>query len=75
MQQTIFVTLNVVICEPTFFKKHDDHPKGVWKKKLVWKDEWVKEWKTEKQASVVQKKVKVIKSLAENVEVQNFPHT
>jgi hypothetical protein len=53
MQQTIFVTLNVVICDPTFFKKHDDHPKGVWKKKLVWKDEWVKEFKTEKQASVV----------------------
>jgi hypothetical protein len=57
MQQTLFVTLNVVICEPTFFNKHDDHqPKGVWKKKLVWKDEWVKEWKTEKQASVVREK-------------------
>lgn len=54
LHQTIFVTLNVVICDPTFFKHHEDHhPKGVWKKKLVWKDEWVKDYKTEKQASEV----------------------
>jgi hypothetical protein len=48
------VTLNVVISDPTFFKKHDDHhhqPKGEWKKKLVWKDEWVKDHKTVKQVS------------------------
>jgi hypothetical protein len=41
------VTLNVVTCDPTFFKH--DQPKGVWKKKLVWKDEWVKDHKTVKQ--------------------------
>lgn len=54
-EQTIFVTLNVVICDPTFWKKggHDDHqPQGVWQKKLVWKEEWVKDFKIEKQVSV-----------------------
>lgn len=53
--QTLFVTLNVVICDPTFWKKsgHGDHqPKGVWQKKLVWKEEWVKDYKIEKQVSV-----------------------
>lgn len=54
--QTIFVTLNVVICDPAplFWKKdHDDHqPKGVWQKKLVWKEEWVKDYKIEKQVSI-----------------------
>lgn len=44
------MVLNVAIGEPTFFKKHEDHqPKGVWEKKLVWKEDWVKEWKTEKK--------------------------
>jgi hypothetical protein len=44
------VTLNVVICDPTFWKKSLDHqPKGVWQKKLVWKEEWVKDFKIEKQ--------------------------
>lgn len=57
------MTLSVVICDPTFFKKHhDEHPKGVWKKKLVWKDDWVKDWKIVKQASAIEddKLVKVV---------------
>lgn len=55
------MTLNVVICEPLFFKKHDDAPKGIWKKKLVWKEDWVKDFKTEKQEiwKTEHKKIKV----------------
>lgn len=58
--QTIFVTLNVVICDPTFWKKSFDHqPKGVWQKKLVWKEDWVKDFKIEKQVRDGRRKMKV----------------
>jgi hypothetical protein len=56
LQTLFFVTLNVVICDPTFWKKggggggHEEHqPKGVWQKKLVWKEDWVQDFKVEKQ--------------------------
>jgi hypothetical protein len=54
--QTIFVALNVVICDPTFWKKDEHQPKGVWQKKLVWKEEWVKDYKVEKQVNKLMKK-------------------
>lgn len=57
--QTIFVALNAVTCDPTFFKH--DQPKGVWKKKLVWKDEWVKDHKTVKEVSVTISDRKMLK--------------
>lgn len=56
--QTLIVTLNAVTCDPTFFKH--DQPKGVWKKKLVWKDEWVKDHKTVKEVRKIYYDLNVI---------------